>query len=82
MDIRAYRIWLSHALSYGSTKVRRILKHFGTIENFYEQGYKTWAAMGIFTEKELQAMKEFSVEHQHAVIHSIAHFRHNFGIGQ
>ena len=63
MDIRAYRIWLSHALSYGSTKVRRILKHFGTIENFYEQGYKTWAAMGIFTEKELQAMKEFSVDH-------------------
>ena len=63
MDIRAYRIWLSHALSYGSTKVRRVLKHFGTIENFYEQGYKAWSSMGIFTERELQAMKEFSVEH-------------------
>ena len=62
MDVRAYRLWLLHALGCGSTKVRRILKYAGSIEEFYKGGERAWVSMGIFTERELGAMREFSAD--------------------
>ncbi len=62
MDVRAYRLWLLHALGCGSTKVRRILKYAGSIEEFYKGGERAWVSMGIFTERELCAMREFSAD--------------------
>lgn len=63
MDSRAYWIWIAHGLRPGNTKVKRILQYAGSIENFYNDGPRGWASMGLFTEREMQALKEFTPKH-------------------
>lgn len=62
LDRRAYWIWLQHALQAGSSKPRHILESFGSIEDFYRAGPQEWGLLGIFTQRELSAMREYPLQ--------------------
>ncbi|MFR8531260.1 MAG: hypothetical protein ACLVDB_09055 [Anaeromassilibacillus sp.] len=66
LDRRAYWIWLQHALQAGSSKPRHILESFGSIEDFYRAGPQEWGLLGIFTQRELSAMREYPLQEAQA----------------
>ena len=66
LDRRAYWIWLQHALQVGSSKPRHILESFGSIEDFYRAGPREWGLLGIFTQRELSAMREYPLQEAQA----------------
>lgn len=66
LDRRAYWIWLQHALQAGSSKPRHILESFGSIEDFYRAGRQEWGLLGIFTQRELSAMREYPLQEAQA----------------
>ena len=58
-DPRAYWVWLQHGLNCGSTKPGRILSVYPSAREFYEAGEREWRLLGIFTQKELQTLREY-----------------------
>ncbi len=64
----AYWVWLQHGLGPGSTKIKRILSLFHTIQNFYEAGEYEWRLSGCFTQRELAAFSSYSLEEAQALV--------------
>lgn len=58
-DPRAYWVWLQRGLNCGSAKPGRILSVFPSVREFYEAGEREWRLLGIFTQKELQILREY-----------------------
>lgn len=61
-DSRLYWLWLQHALGPGSTKPRKLLAHYGSVQNCYESGPESWKLAGIFTPVERKRMAEGTLE--------------------
>lgn len=62
IDQRAYWVWLQHALQAGSSKTRHILESFENLEAFYRAGLREWSLMGIFTQRELAALRTYTLQ--------------------
>lgn len=56
MDSRLYWLWLQRAVGIGSTKPRKLLAHYGSVQNCYESGEESWKQAGIFTPGEMERM--------------------------
>lgn len=67
-DQRAYWIWLQHALGAGSQKPHRILTDFQNAQAFYEAGELERRLLGIFTQKELSLLSDYTLEEATAVL--------------
>lgn len=73
-DPRAYWIWLQHGLSCGSTKPGRILSFFPSIRDFCEAGEQEWRLLGIFTQKELKALREYPISEAEGILDACERF--------
>ena len=62
-----YWVWLSSALGEPS-KVREILEHFGTVENFYNANILDWRQSEIFSQNEIKLLEEQSLSHAEEIV--------------
>lgn len=51
-------IWITQALGYNTPKVRRIYELYSDVAEFYNGGEKEWRYSGIFTQKDLDRLKD------------------------
>ena len=58
---KVYWVWLQMCLGAGSYKPKRILEYFPDLESFYEAGQLQWRSIGLFTPKELKALREHTI---------------------
>ncbi|MBE6832004.1 DNA-processing protein DprA [Faecalispora sporosphaeroides] len=56
----AFWVWLQHGLGAGSGKVRRVLSCCTGLREFWEAGPQFWELQGLFTARELSALRAFS----------------------
>lgn len=61
-DSRLYWLWLQRVVGIGSTKPRKLLAHYGSVQNCYESGEKSWREAGIFTPGEMERMSSGTLE--------------------
>ena len=64
----AFWVWLQHGLGSGSGKVRRILSSCSGLEEFWESGPQFWRVLGIFTNRELGALEQFTPEDAQGIV--------------
>ena len=58
-DNKIYWIFIQQSLGYGSKKVKEILSVFKSAKDFYHAGYKDWELSKLFSESELNKLKNF-----------------------
>ena len=68
LDKRAYWIWLQRALNAGSSKPRHILRFFSTPEEFYHAGPHGWRMLGIFTQRDINALRAYTPQDAQALL--------------
>lgn len=68
VDLRAYWVWLQHALGPGSSKPNRILSGYPSLRAFYEAGREAWLLEGYFTQKEIHGMSSWPVQRAQALL--------------
>lgn len=68
MHPNAYWLWLQHGIGPGSSKLHRILDHFGDAQEFYQAGLQGWKMLGCFTQRELQTLSAYSLEEAQAAL--------------
>lgn len=59
---KVYWIWMQQIFGAGSSKPRQVLSTFKSVKNFYEAGEREWKLSGIFTQRNLQKMRTYSLE--------------------
>jgi len=64
-----YWIWLQQALNVACKEVAYLLEFFTSAKVFYEEGPEGWRSLGCFSEKQLKALRETSLEKAEAVYH-------------
>lgn len=62
MDNTVYWIWLQQALKPGSSKVKIINHFYKNIKDFYDGKEREWRLCGCFTNKEISALCDSSLE--------------------
>ncbi len=69
MDKTLYWIWLQGAISRNAgAKANHILSVFKSLREFYEAGLDDWRLLGIFTEKELEKLKNNSLDYSERIL--------------
>lgn len=63
-----YWIWLQNSLRYGSHKVRTVRLLYKNIKDFYNAGEMEWRLCGCFTNKEIENLKNNSLEVSEKII--------------
>lgn len=63
-----YWIWITCALGYNNPKVKRIAELYDDVSKFYFGGQKEWRFCGIFTENDIQKLKDASLEDADVII--------------
>ena len=57
-----YWVWLQQALKYNNLKIKYIMNFYEDIEKFYALGENEWRLLGIFTNKDIENLKNLSME--------------------
>lgn len=57
-----YWIWLQQALKYKNRKIKYIREFYEDIEQFYISGEKEWRLLGIFSDKDIENLKNTTLE--------------------
>ncbi len=63
-----YWIWLQQALKYKNRKIKHIMEFYKDIEQFYIAGEKEWRLLGIFSDKDIEGLKNTTLEEAKAVL--------------
>lgn len=66
-DNSVYWIWLTNAIGYNNPKHKRIFELYSDIRNFYLGGEKEWRFSGLFSNKELTALRSSKLSAAEAV---------------
>lgn len=72
-----YWIWLSLAIGFNNEKQKRVYQTYNNIIDFYNGGINEWRLLGIFTEKELIALTDTSLQKAQSVIDKCQKLNHN-----
>lgn len=63
-----YWIWLQNSLKYGNNKVRTVRLLYNNIKDFYNAGEMGWRLCGCFTIKEIENLKNNTLEAAESII--------------
>lgn len=63
-----YWIWLTNALGYNNPKYKKIFELYEDVEEFFIKGEKEWRFCGIFTQKEMDSLKNSTLDDAKQII--------------
>ncbi len=76
MDNKVCCIWMQKAVGVGHGKTDRILTHFGSVQDFALAGEREWRLSGLFSNREMDRLKNTSFEYAESVINKCAELGH------
>ncbi|MBR2279421.1 MAG: hypothetical protein IJ903_00630 [Ruminococcus sp.] len=70
MNNLRYWIWFTQSIGYCTTKAKKLTFLYDSIEEFYKGGEKEWRFSGLFSDKELENMKNTPLSVSDEIIES------------
>lgn len=72
-DVR-YWIWLSQCVGYCNPKGKQLLELYGDIESFYKGGESEWRLSGLFSNAEIEKLKQTHLSVSEEIIEKCNHY--------